>query len=65
MSRPKLKIKEVLNKNNISQYELAKRLSIPPHHVTNMVKSDFNPTFKTLLKIAEAIKCKVRDLIDE
>lgn len=65
MSRPKLKIKDFLNKKEISQYELAKRMSIPAHHVTNMVKPDFNPTFKTLQKIAQALECKIRDLIDE
>lgn len=65
MKEGKLKIKEILKEKDISQYELAKRLQIPSHHVTNMVKPSFNPTFKTLQKISKALECKIKELIDE
>lgn len=61
----KLKIKSVLKKYEVSQYELAKRLDVPTNHITNMIKSDYNPTFKTLKKLAKAVGCKISEFIEE
>lgn len=63
--RPKLKIKSALKERGVSQYELARRLGLQTQHITKMVKITYNPTFYTLVRIAEAIDCKVRDLIEE
>ena len=62
---PKLKIKATLNERGISQYQLAIRLGLQTQHITKMVKIGYNPTFNTLARIADAIDCKVCDLIDE
>lgn len=62
---PKLKIKTVLKEYGVSQYQLAQLLELQTQHVTKMVKPDYNPTFNTLVRIAEAVGCKVADLIDE
>jgi len=64
-SKAKLKIKKALESHGVTQYELAKRLDLQTQHVTKMVKSDYNPTFKTLVRIADAIGCQVSELIDE
>lgn len=63
--KPKLKIRKALDERDISQYELAKRLELQTQHITKMVKPEFNPTFKTLVRIAEAIGCPLAELIDE
>jgi DNA-binding Xre family transcriptional regulator len=63
--RPRLKIRKALDEWNVSQYELAQRLELQTQHTTKMVKTEYNPTFKTLVRIAEAIGCSVSDLIDE
>lgn len=65
MNKPKVKLKKVLKEKSMSQYELAKRLNVPPHHVTKMTKPEFNPTLKTLGKISSALNCKILDLIEE
>lgn len=61
----KLKLKKVLKNYKITQYELSKRLDVPTNYVTKIVKPNFNPTLKTLKKLAKAIGCKVSDLIDD
>jgi len=61
----KLKIKAALQERGISQYQLAQLLGLQTQHITKMVKANYNPTFKTLVKVSEAIGCKVKDLIDE
>lgn len=63
--KPKIALKSLLIKNNISQYELAKRLNIEPNRISKMIKPEFNPTFSTLSKIAEALDCQIKDLIEE
>lgn len=63
--KARLKIRKALEERGVSQYELAKRLGLQTQHITKMVKPEFNPTFKTLTRIAEAVGCSVSDLIDE
>lgn len=63
--KAKLNIKAALKKQGVSQYELAQRLGLQTQHTTKMVKADYNPTFATLVKVANAIDCKVADLIEE
>ncbi|MBK9293892.1 MAG: helix-turn-helix transcriptional regulator [Oligoflexia bacterium] len=63
--RPKLKIKAALQEHKMSQYQLANLMGLQTQHITNMVKPGYNPTFNTLVRISDAIGCKVRDLIEE
>lgn len=66
MSKPaKFRLKKVLKEKDVSQYELAKRLGVHTNNVSRMVKPGYNPTLKTLNKLADALGCKVTDFIEE
>ena len=57
------KIKEIRIGKGISQKELATKLGIKPPTLSQ-IESSKNPQASTLIKIAEALKCNVSDLID-
>jgi transcriptional regulator with XRE-family HTH domain len=63
--KAKLRIRKVLDQYKVSQYELAKRMGLQTQHVTKMIKDGYNPQFETLLRIADAIGCKVTELIED
>lgn len=63
--KPKLDIKKALTKAGISQYRLAQMMGIEGSRLPKMMKPDYNPTFKTLVRISECLNCQVSDLIDE
>lgn len=61
----KLQISEVLRKKAMSKRELAKRMGIDYRRVFSMFRPTFNPTLKTLERIAKALGVKVTDLIKD
>lgn len=68
----KLKIEEYLAANNISKNELARRLGVRDNAVrryfpneANPQKAPFDPLFSSLTRIATALGCGVKDLIDD
>lgn len=62
---PRLVIREMLRKKNVSQYRLAIEMRINPKNTARLLKPGANLTFDTLCRIAKALKCRVRDLIKE
>lgn len=56
-----LRIREVMDKKNISVSELARRMSITPGSVIRAI--DGNPTIDYLARLSEAMHCKIKDLI--
>jgi transcriptional regulator with XRE-family HTH domain len=56
-------LKTVLKEKEVTQYRLAKLLDVETNHVTRWCKKDHNPTLKTMNRIAEALNCKVSDLL--
>jgi transcriptional regulator with XRE-family HTH domain len=65
MAKPKLILAEVLKKHGLSKRQFAIRLGAHYHSVFQFFKPNYNPTFKTMKRWADAIGCKVRDLIKE
>ena len=68
----KLKIEEYLAKNGISKNELARRLGVRDNAVRRYFpneaypqKAPFDPLFSSLARIAAALECGVKDLIDD
>lgn len=62
---PRLRLAEVLRERGISKYRLAQLLGKPTAAVAVYFREGYNPTFQTLMSWAEALDCKIRDLIDE
>lgn len=63
--RPRLRLAEVLKEKEVSKYKLAKLLKKNSSNVMVYFKETYNPTFSTLVSLAEVLECKVCDLIDE
>lgn len=61
---PRLIIDEVRKRKKLSKRKVAQRMEEEYRHVFRYFKPDYNPTFETLCKLAAAMKCKVRDLIE-
>ena len=57
-----LRIKEVLQENNLTGKELAERINVTQASVSNIVNGNSFPKPETLLKIAEALDVDVREL---
>jgi DNA-binding Xre family transcriptional regulator len=62
---PKLAIKEMLKRRRVSLYRLGLLLDMDPKNVARLTRPGYNPKFDMLVRIAKALKCKVRDLIRE
>lgn len=61
----KIILKEVLKKQRLSKRQLAMRMGIPYVQVFRLFRKGWNPTFKTLERIANAAGVKIADLIKE
>ena len=60
-----LRLREVMDEKGISSYRLAKLLDKNASNVFVYLQKDYNPTLRTLEKLAIILDCKVCDLIDE
>jgi transcriptional regulator with XRE-family HTH domain len=61
----KLQLEKVLEKKGMSKRQFAKLLGVDPANVFRFFRAGYNPTFQMLVKWAEVLKIKVRDLIEE
>ena len=61
----KLQLQKVLEKKGISKRQFAKLLGLDPANVFRFFRDGYNPTFLMLIRWADVLKVKVRDLIDE
>jgi hypothetical protein len=61
----KLQLEKVLQKKAISKRQFAKLLEADYANVFRFFRPGYNPTFEMLVRWADALKIKVRDLIDE
>lgn len=62
---PKLALAKVLKRKKLSKRQFAKRLGLDYRYVFRLFHDGYNPTFKTMCAWAAALKCRVRDLIEE
>lgn len=62
---PRLILDEVRKKKKLSKRQVAKRMDEDYKNVFRYFREGYNPTFETLVRIAAAMECKVRDLIKE
>lgn len=61
----KIILKDVLTKQRLSKRQLAIRMGIPYAQVFRFFRKGWNPTLKTLERIANAAGVKIADLIRE
>lgn len=59
----KFVLQKILDKKGITQYRFAKMLGITPGEAYRYCQEDYNPTLITLLKIADALKVRLDDLV--
>jgi transcriptional regulator with XRE-family HTH domain len=59
----KIILSEILKRQNVSKRQLAMRMGIPYAQVFKYFQAGFNPTLKTLARIAKALGVKVSELI--
>lgn len=59
----KLRIKEVQQRKNIKNVELAKIIDMTPQQVANYHSEDRMPPLSTLEKIASALNCEIAELL--
>jgi transcriptional regulator with XRE-family HTH domain len=57
------RLREVRLKRGLSQQELAERVGIPQPHVSAMESGVKFPNLLTVLRLADALGCKVTELI--
>jgi putative transcriptional regulator len=57
------KIKELRNSQNISQKQLSALSNISREHLSMIENCKYSPTLETLIKIAKALNCEVKDLL--
>ncbi|MBI5235646.1 MAG: helix-turn-helix transcriptional regulator [Deltaproteobacteria bacterium] len=58
------RIKELRRCKGLSQEELAERAETSPNYVSRMERGTENPTFDTLIKIANALEIEMWELFD-
>ncbi|RWX00882.1 helix-turn-helix domain-containing protein [Flavobacterium cerinum] len=58
------KVKEFRESKNFSQEDLANDCNIPKSQIGRIERAEINTTMRTLIKIAQALGVKVRDLIE-
>lgn len=61
----RLILKKVLKAQRMSKRQLAKNMGIEYRHVFAFFRPGFNPTLKTLERIAKGMGVKIADLIKE
>lgn len=52
-----------LKNKNLSQKDLARKLKVSEAWVSKVLSGDSNLTFKTMIKIARSLDCKVNDIV--
>lgn len=60
----KLRVKQVLRKKGITQYKLAQILKVTPNEIGRLCQEDYNPTLRTLLRVAEALDVGLDELVE-
>lgn len=61
-----LKIKDLINKNNLSVQGLEKKAGLKINAVRNILSGQSkNPQAKTLLAVSKALDCSISDLLEE
>lgn len=61
----KLAIRKVLIKKKVSARQFALRLGIDYRNIWRILREDQNPRLSDLTRYAQALKCRVRDLLEE
>ena len=61
----KIKLGEVLNKQKKSVAQLARLLEVEPKQLSRLFKEDANPRIKEIMKWAELLNVKVKDLLED
>lgn len=56
---------KVLRRKKLSKRQFAKLIGIQYHNVFRLFHDGYDPKLSVLSKWAHALKCKVRDLIEE
>lgn len=56
-------LKEIINKRNLKQREIAMKSGLSPEQLSRYLHGKQTPTYKSLEKIAEALKVKVDKII--
>lgn len=57
------KIKEVRNKRNLTQSEVAEKADTSANYFAQIERGEVNPSYTMLRSIAKALKTKLNDLI--
>ncbi len=52
-----------LKNKNLSQKDLARKLNVSEAWISKVLSGDSNLTFKTMIKIARSLDCKVNDIV--
>ncbi len=60
----KLILQKVLDRKGITQYRFAKMLGISPGEAFRWCQEGYNPTLKTLIRIADVLNVGLDDLVD-
>ena len=63
MSTPMLKLKEIRTAHNLSQTQLAEKIGVKPHTVSQWESGARTPDILTVNKIAKVLDCSIDDLI--
>ena len=58
------KVKELRNKQELSQYKLSYEADIDRSQVIGIEKGEINATISTIAALADALKVKPKDLLD-
>ncbi len=61
----KLRLEAILKDKGITKYKFAQLLGKTTSNVAVYFRDGYSPNLDTLVKWAEVLDCKVRDLIDE
>jgi transcriptional regulator with XRE-family HTH domain len=60
-----LRLKEILEKKQITQIELSKKLGVSTVSVNNWAQHKAEPSLKMTLKICDVLKIKLNELVDQ
>ena len=59
-----LRIKEVRNRNKVSQASLAERVGIDPKHLSRIEVGKSSPSMKTLGKLSDELDVEIKELFE-
>src|ERR1043166_6983663 len=57
------RIRQLIEREGLTQVDLARRMGVSPQTVSEMLGENGNPRISTLLRIAEALGCNVADFV--